>query len=114
MGSQWAPTRGARCSSIRSGSRGRTSCPSWRRSPRRRPRRGRPRRLAETAKRRKQMRATILQQRKKGQKARERGERHQKKQKKMEREPMRKEEMERKWKSRVAQFGELRRLTCCQ
>ena len=61
-----------------------------------------------------QMRATILQPRKKGQKVRERGERHRKRQKKMEREPMRKEEMEIKWKSRVAQFGELRHRTCCQ
>ena len=60
------------------------------------------------------MRATTLQQRKKRLKVKGRGERRQKTEKKMERDPMRKEEMERKQKNRLAQFGELRLLTCYQ
>ena len=60
------------------------------------------------------MRATTLQQRKKRLKVKGRGERHQKTEKKTERDPMKKEEMKRKWKSQVAQLGELRLLTCYQ
>ena len=57
--SQWAPTRGGRCSSTRSGSRGRTSCPCWRRSPRRRLRRGSMGRLPRRPAGRKRRRVSI-------------------------------------------------------
>ena len=60
------------------------------------------------------MRATILQQRKKRLKVKGKEERYQRMQKKTERDTMRKEEMERKRKSRVGQFGGLKRLTYYQ
>merc|ERR1712066_734658 len=113
--SQWAPTRGGRCSSTRSGNRGRTSCPCWRRSPRRRLRRGSMGRLPRrpAGRKRRRMKVTTLLQKKKRLKVKEKGE-QQKTQKKMERDRMRKEKISRKPKSREARSEELRRPSCFQ